>query len=366
MPDKRLMALDVFRGLTICLMIIVNNPGSWAYVYPPLRHAEWNGYTPTDLVFPFFMFIVGVSLFYSFSKVDRSDKNPLLRKIIKRTFLIFLCGFFLNIFPFFNFEKVRIMGVLQRIALSYGLAAILVLYLKPRMLKWAMVIILFTYWGLLYLSPMAQPLSLEGNLVRLVDLRILGEQHMYKGFGIPFDPEGLLSSLPGVSTILLGYFIAMIIKSKEVLIKRIQKLVLAGLLLLALGMIWNHWFPINKPIWSSSYVLVTAGWATLSLAILLYLIDALGIKKIFMPFVHYGVNPLFVYMLSGVYVQTILFLIKIPMNGKEVSFYSYMFNSWFQPLFGNFNGSLAFALFHAVVFWFVAYILYRKKIFIKL
>ncbi|MGB0838065.1 MAG: acyltransferase family protein [Flavobacteriaceae bacterium] len=366
LKKERLISIDVLRGLTICLMIIVNNPGSWSFVYPPLRHASWDGYTPTDLVFPFFMFIIGLSMYISFSGLKDPDKKMLSIKVLKRAAWIIGFGLFLNAFPYFDFENLRIYGVLQRIGLAYLFAGLMVVWFNKRWLQWSVLLLLFGYWGLLFLSPWDGPLTLEGNLVRFVDLKLLGEAHIYGGYGIPFDPEGLVSTLPSIASILLGYFVAKSVLSQVGTKQKVSKLLILGGILLILGMIWNTWFPINKPIWSSSYVLITTGWGAIVLGVLMYIIDILNWKTWAKPFVHYGRNPLFIYLLSGIYISSISSLIQVRNGeGVEVSFYNYMYTDWFASWAGPMNGSLLFALSQAVLFWAVAYLLYRKNIIIK-
>jgi predicted acyltransferase len=366
--SKRLISLDVLRGITISFMILVNTPGSWAYVYAPLGHAEWNGCTPTDLVFPFFLFIVGVSVWFSFEKYQIKISKRSLFKILKRTAIIFLVGLTLNLFPFFDFEKVRIMGVLQRIALAYGLGSVLCLSFKRDKLLIVLGVILLGYWALLYFGSESDPYSLKENIVRKFDLFLLGENHVYKGFGIPFDPEGLLSSIPAVGTVIIGFLVGQTISVENSIILKIRKLLFYGTLLVILGAIWGYAFPINKALWTSSYVIYTAGLGTLFLAFLIYIIDFKGYNRWANPFVHFGTNPLFIFVFSGLYVKTISYLIKIPVSTSEnkISAYKYMFDSIFSPLAGNMNGSLLFALTHIVVFWFICFQLYKNKIFIKI
>ena len=367
LKTQRLIALDVLRGLTIALMIMVNTPGSWSYVYPPLRHAKWHGCTPTDLVFPFFLFIVGVSMWYSLKKFGKGITKAGLTKVIKRTAIIFLLGLFLNLFPYFNFEKVRVFGVLQRIAVAYGIGALLCMHFNRKSLKYILVLILLGYWGLLYLGAPTGMYELSTNLVRKVDLMLLGEKHIYGGFGIPFDPEGVLSSIPSVATVLIGYLSGRFIEKSGGSIQGIKKIVLAGLSGVSLGLIWDMVFPINKALWTSSYVIYTGGLALLFLALLLYIIDIKGAKKWSNPFVHFGTNPLFIYVFSGIYIQIIIYLVKITnSNGETMSGYGYLYQHVFVPFAGNMNGSLLFAISHIVFYWFLTYIMYKKKIFIKI
>ncbi|MBO3097805.1 acyltransferase family protein [Gelidibacter pelagius] len=366
--SKRLISLDVLRGLTIALMILVNTPGSWGFIYAPLRHAAWHGCTPTDLVFPFFLFIVGMSVFFSFKKYDTTLTKSAALKIIKRTIIIFLIGLALNLYPYFNFEKVRIMGVLQRIALAYGVGAMLCLALNRRRLLIVLTTILLGYWALLYFGAASDPYSLEENIARRFDLFLFGENHIYKGFGIPFDPEGVLSSLPAVGTVIIGYLIGQVVDIETSLKLKIKKLLIYGVVMVILGWTWSLVFPLNKPLWTSSYVLYTAGLGTLFLALLIFIIDDRQYKIWAKPFVHFGSNPLFIFVFSGIYVKTISYLIKIPVSGSSnpISLYNYLYSKVFAPLFGNMNGSLMFAVSHIIVFWLICYLLYRKKIFIKI
>lgn len=364
--SERLVSLDAFRGLTILLMIVVNTPGSWAFVYPPLRHSVWHGATPTDLVFPFFLFIVGVAMWFSFKKYDHKMSSPAFLKILKRTALIFLIGLFLNAFPKFNLEHLRIMGVLQRIALAYGLAATAVLLL-PQWGRWTFsVFILLGYWALMYLMGGNDPYSLEYNFATSIDLSLFGEAHVYKGFGIPFDPEGLLSTLPAMINVVFGYLVGEIISTTKDLKKIISKLVSIGVIGIVLGLVWNLVFPINKPIWTSSYVVYTVGIALLVLALFIYIIDIKEAKKWTTPLLIYGTNPLLIFVLSIVWVKVIIYLVHFGQGEDRISGYGWLYKSIFIPIGGNMLGSLLFALFHGLLFWAVGYILYRKKIFLKL
>lgn len=367
MATQRLMALDVMRGLTIALMIMVNTPGSWSYVYPPLLHSTWNGCTPTDLVFPFFLFIVGVSMWFSFKKFDKGITKKSLYKVLKRFSIMFILGVFLNGFPYFEFENLRYLGVLQRIAIAYFIGALLCMQFNYKTMLLIFIGILISYWGLLYLGVSEGPYELSTNLVRKIDILLFGENHLYNGFGIPFDPEGLLSALPSVGTLLMGYFTGRIIDTSLNTINAIKKLLSIGALVTFMGWIWNFTFPINKALWTSSYVLYTAGLAMVFLAGLLWFIDVKGFKKWATPFIHFGTNPLAIYMFSGIYVSAIIYLIQIPTaSGKVLSGYNYLYANLFVPLAGNMNGSLLFAIAHIIFFWFLTYLLYKKKIFIKI
>lgn len=366
--SNRLVALDVMRGLTIALMILVNNPGSWEYVYAPLRHSKWNGCTPTDLVFPFFLFIVGVSMWFSLKKYGKGITKSGLLKVIKRTLIIFLLGYFLNVFPFFDLEYGRILGVLQRIALAYGITALLTMEFDIKKLKFIFGTLLISYWALLFFGGNApNPFAEQGNLVQKLDLLVLGENHMYKGLGFTFDPEGILSLIPTIGTVLLGYFTGKIIDFSTSIKNSVKTIFINGVVLVFIGWIWNFVFPINKSLWTSSYVLYTGGLAMVFLAFLLWLIDIKGIKKWSSSFIHFGTNPLFIYMFSELYVLVLVYLVSFKNSKGEVSDgYNYLYEHFFVPIAGDMNGSLLFAVAHIFVFWFITYFLYRRKVFIKI
>lgn len=364
---QRYLSLDVFRGMTVALMILVNNPGSWSHSYAPLKHSAWNGCTPTDLVFPFFLFVVGVSMYFSFSKYGNQLNRETLLKIGKRTLLIFAIGLFLHTFPQWStdYSKFRIMGVLQRIALAYGIASLIVLSVNRKYLPWIGGTILLSYWGLVVLSGGADPYSLEGNPASPVDAAILGVNHLYKGFGIPFDPEGLFSTIPAVVTVIIGYLIGALIQGmpkKEVPLI----LVIFGIIAIGLGMFWDGYFPISKPIWSSSYVLFAAGQAFIWMAILIWLIDVKGFSSWTSFFTVFGMNPLFIFVLSAFWGRILGRMIHVTLaDGTVVTGSAWLYKQVFLPLAGELNGSLLFALSHVLVFWLLGYILYKKKIFIK-
>jgi predicted acyltransferase len=365
--NQRYLALDILRGMTVALMILVNNPGSWAHIYAPLEHASWQGCTPTDLVFPFFLFVVGASMFFSFSKYGNQLNRESLLKIGKRTLLIFAIGLFLNSFPQWNydFSKLRIMGVLQRIALAYGFAALIVLSVNKKYLPYIGGAILLVYWSLVVLAGGADPYSLAGNPASGFDTTLFGISHLYKGFGIPFDPEGVFSTLPAIVTVIIGYLVGSAIK--EVPKAKVPTiLALAGITAIVVGWIWGLWFPLCKPIWSSSYVIYTAGWASLVLGLLIWLIDVKGYTKWSSFFVVFGMNPLFIFAFSGLWARILGRMVHITMaDGKVVNGSTWLFNEIFLPMAGELNGSLLYAIAHVVLFWMMGYILWKKKIFIK-
>ena len=367
--EKRIVSLDALRGLTIGFMILVNTPGCWNYVYAPFRHAKWHGCTPTDLVFPFFLFIVGTAMRFSFSRFDYKPSSLLIKKIIWRSVTIFVIGLMLNAFPFirqdWDWSSFRVMGVLQRIGIAYGISSVAILYIHGKRLFYFSTSILLIYWFILLFFGGVNPYSLETNVVRAIDISLLGESHLYGGTGIQFDPEGLFSTIPAAISVVFGYTIGGILQNRVNGINVFHQLIKWGLLGTLLGMIWGLVFPINKQIWSSSYVLYTGGIATLFMAGFYWLIDLKGFHNIAWPFVIFGTNSIFVYAASGLWSKSLL-LINFEVNNKVISGYGYLYKTVFQPLAGDLNGSFLFALAHVVVFWLLLYWMYRKKIFIKI
>lgn len=359
----RYKSLDVFRGMTMAMMILVNTPGSWAYIYPPLGHASWHGYTPTDLVFPFFLVAIGLSMTFSFQKYDQNNQQAFYLKTTRRAILIFLIGLALAAYPFFgkDYSHLRILGVLQRIALAYYLAAIIIHnFNDTKKLLWISAIILLGYWLLLLVFGTGDPYSLETNLPRQIDLLILGDARMWHGHQIAFDPEGLLSTLPAVISVISGYLLGLVIKKYSGM-DLLARILLIGNGLIIGGYTWGLVFPINKALWTSSYVLVTTGIAAVVIGILIYLVDIKHWRKWATPFEAFGMNPLIIYILSILWVKT-YFIIDIG----EQNMYGWLYTAVFKPILNPTFGSLLFALFHVFGCWLVAYILYKKKIYIKL
>ena len=331
----RLLSLDVMRGITIAGMILVNNPGSWKYVYTPLEHARWNGLTPTDLVFPFFMFIMGVSMFFSLRKYNFKLSKESVTKVLRRTVLIFLVGLGLNLFGhvcyngFTDFQNLRILGVMQRLALAYGFGSLIGLAINHKYILQVAAGILIFYWALLGFTHSME--MSENSIIAIVDRTLFGTSHMYHddmadGTRIAFDPEGLLSCIGSIAHVLLGFYVGKVIQD------------------------------CNKKIWSSTFVLVTCGFASLFLALLIWIIDINGKKKWTLFFESFGINPLYLY------VQGDILAVLLGMSGIS----AFMYMDLFRPVFGDFGGSLAWAIFFVVLNWIPGYFLYKKKIYIKL
>lgn len=359
---ERFVALDALRGLAIALMILVNTPGSWSQVYAPLLHAAWHGFTFADLVFPMFLFAVGAAMAFSMAKAQPSA--TMLLKISKRTLLLFGCGLLLHWFPFASsLAELRIPGVLQRIALCYGLATLLLLYLKPRSLLLVTALLPLLYWALLWQFSLQHPYELAGNAVQRLDLWLLGSAHLYQGFGTAFDPEGLLSTLPAISSVLVGYLVANRLRQMKKA-SSVRWLLLFGGALSVLGLLWHLLWPINKPLWSGSYVAFSSGLILLLLAAMVWLMDVQQ-KKTLHPLVVYGSNPLFIYMLSWLWASAATQLIRFSYGGQSISLYQFGFDS-LNVLLPAKLASLTFALLHVLLFWGLSYWLYQRRIFIKL
>lgn len=386
---QRYYSLDVFRGSTVALMILVNNPGNWGELFSPLAHAKWHGLTPTDLVFPFFLFAVGNAMAFVMPGLEARGRKAFLTKLIKRTLLIFATGLFLNWFPFVQWHDnqlvfrpwvdpthpntgVRILGVLQRIALAYCFAGLILYFLKLRGAFVVSALLLLGYWALCLFANPTDPYSLDGWFGTAIDKKLLGVAHLYKGEGRPFDPEGLVSTIPAIVQVIFGYLAGNYIREKGKSYEMLSNLFVAGCLLAFAGLCWGLSFPINKKIWTSSYVLYTSGLALLVLSVLIYLIEFReskgGWSRFFAVF---GLNPLFIYVLSGLIPKS-LRLIRIP-NGSDSSG-APQFTSplpWFyetacRPLFDNLKaGSLFYALVFVLFFWVIAWWMDRKRIYIR-
>jgi predicted acyltransferase len=363
----RMSSLDVFRGLTIAGMILVNNPGTWDAIYSPLEHSKWDGLTPTDLVFPFFLFIVGVSITLALAR--RADvggsKRDLYLKIVRRTVIIFALGLVLTAFPYNDLAAFRIPGVLQRIAVCYFFAAIIFLNTRWRAQAAIVVALLLLYWAAMKLVPVpgfgAGDLSMAGNLAAYVDRGVFG-RHTWKPL---YDPEGLLSTIPAIATTLCGVLTGQLLRSRRAPLEKVAAMFVAGACSMVVGWAWNFWFPVNKALWTSSYVVLTAGMALELLAACYWLVDIKGYARWAKPFLAFGTNALVVYFLSEftVLVASLIKFTRADGSRTDVLglIYEKLFASWATPI----NASLMFAVCTVLVWLGVMSILYRKRIFIK-
>lgn len=381
--NKRLLALDVLRGITIAGMIMVNNPGSWAYTYAPLQHAAWNGLTPTDLVFPFFMFIMGISTYISLKKYNFEFSASAALKILKRTVVIFAIGLVIAWFSTFcrtwnslsgeelsfvsrlwqstwTFEHIRILGVMQRLALCYGATSIIALVMKHKYIPYLVVVILVGYFLLLVTGNGFE--DSNRSILAIVDRAVLGEAHLY---GANIDPEGLLSTLPSIAHVLIGFCVGQLLLGVKNISDQLLRLFLIGTILTFIGFLLSYGCPINKKIWSPTFVLATCGLASSFLALLVWIIDVKGYKGWSRFFETFGVNPLFIYVMAGV-VSILLGSIRVPYDGEFISLHGVLYGKILQPLLGDYPGSLAYALLFIAFNWGIGYILYKKKIYIKI
>lgn len=370
-PGKadRLVSLDVFRGITIAGMVLVNNPGSWSHLYWPLGHAQWHGWTPTDLVFPFFLFIVGVSIPLAFSsRIESGSKTrDLMLKVIKRTLIIFAIGLFLNGFPYFNFAELRIPGVLQRIAVCYFFASLIFLNSKIKAQIIITIALLIFYCLLIMLVPVPGfapgDLSKEGSLASFVDRMVFGK-HVWAQAKV-YDPEGLLSTIPALATTLLGVLTGSWLRTTKPAYERVAGMFVAGVVCVAAGWVWNPFFPINKALWTSSYVLFTGGLALQLLAFCYWLIDIKGYRKWAQPFVIFGVNAIALYVGAGIMADLLGLIGVRQADGVWVPLKSWIFNNLFASWTSPLNASLAFAIAFVLVWLGLMWILYHRRIFIK-
>jgi predicted acyltransferase len=388
---ERYYSLDVFRGATVALMILVNNPGSWSHIYGPLKHAPWHGCTPTDLVFPFFLFAVGNAMAFVMPRLQEAGAPVFWRKVLKRFLLIFLIGLFLNWSPFVKWSAentlvfkywvdpnnpdsgIRILGVLQRIALAYLFASILVFFTKPRLGFVISASILLLYWAMAgLLGDPADPYSLQGFVGTQFDIDILGKAHVYKGEGVPFDPEGIISTIPAIVQVVFGYFTGQYIQQKGKNFDMLAHLLVMGILLTLAGLVWGEVFPINKKIWTSSYVLYTTGLAMMTIGVMIYLIEFKGHKGAWSRFFDvFGKNPLFIFVLSGFLPRVVAMFRWTDHTDEEgkpvyISAFSWFYKYVCDPISQDpRNGSLVYALVTITFYWFLAWLLDRKKIYIK-
>ncbi len=429
--SSRVDAIDVFRGITVAFMILVNNPGSWSHSYAPLKHASWFGWTPTDLVFPFFLFIVGVSAWFSLRKYEHRLTVRSFWKITRRTAFIFLAGLFLTIFPGFRvdwstlevsrsylaepavieaqrqaattwwqsctcwadpdaFGYLRIMGVLQRIALSYGLGCFVCLLWGGnfKRLAWSAVAILLGYWWLFYWIPTSDPLGKELNILRMFDITLLGENHLYKGYGLRFDPESIAGSISGAVTVILGFLvgsrIGMAIYGPDTMLdlsntaksnmttpestattrsmaiqRAVFSMLFVGPLWILVAYVWDLVFPIGKPLWTSSYVLLAGGLATIGLAYCVWMTDVRGWRRGFYLFRAFGSNPLLMFLLAGVFAKTLL-------RWLYAQDWYHEFYAWLETATSQNMASLLHAITFVLFLGVIAVLLHAKRIYIRL
>jgi predicted acyltransferase len=398
-PRERLLSLDVFRGLTIAGMLLVNDPGSWSHIYPPLEHAPWNGWTPTDLIFPFFLFIAGITTYLSLNarRARGDDERAIRNQIIRRGALIFLFGLLLNGFPYFTWGTVegvanpdllqrigdrllhwRIMGVLQRIGVAYLLAGLLTLRTTLKQQVVMIAGLLIGYWLVMTVLPVpgegtigallldSPPRTMAAWTDRLVlDWSRWGLGNHLWVSSRTWDPEGILSTIPAVCTCMLGILAGRWIAQPRPLADRLAGLYAAGSLGIMAGLMWNWVFPINKSLWTSSYVLFTAGVACVVLATIMWLVDYHNIRRWTKPAVIYGVNPIIAFVGSGVMARCIYSIFKVTSEGRRIPLETWLYQTFFASWLSPVNASLAFAL-TFVLFWFgVLALLYRRNIVLK-
>ncbi len=384
----RITSVDALRGLTIAFMILVNDPGDWSHVYPPLEHAEWNGFTPTDLVFPVFLFLVGCSIVFAVqSRLARGvPLRTIALQMLRRAGYIFLIKMLLTAFPHFHLTRMRIFGVLTRIALCYLIAGLLFLYVRSaRVLAIIVVALLAGYWGLMRFAPvpgLGHPvrdlplLDPDRNLAAYLDrgFNAWCQRWLHTGrlYEKTRDPEGLLSTLPSIATTLLGTLAALWMRTRRSSESVRNGLVLAGLLALLCGGIWNRSFPINKNLWTSSYVLYAGGWSLLLLALAYWLFDSLQVQNrsrvaraLLWPLQVYGSNAITAFAVSNLIVETLLWLrLSLP-DGHPISVWGWLYAKGFAFDGSTQNTSLAFAITFVVACFLPNWVLWRRRIFVR-
>ncbi len=392
---SRILSIDILRGLTIAGMITVNNPGSWSYMYAPLEHAEWNGLTPTDLVYPFFMCVMGMCIYIAMRKFDFACNRATVYKIVKRMVLIYLVGLAIVWFSAFcrrwnnpqegadffsqlwymvwSFDKIRLTGVLARLAICYGITALLAITVRHKHLPYVIVGLLLTYFVILMAgNGFAYD---ETNILSIADRAVLTDAHMYHDNGI--DPEGLLSTLPSIAHTLLGFIIGSLLFRKadagaqqldartNITLTKVVPLFVVGTSLLFVGYLLSYGCPINKKVWSPTFVLVTCGLASMLLALLTWIIDVKGKKSWSKFFEVFGVNPLFLFVLSDFF-AIVFGAFTFPVGDKQVNVIGFVYSQLLAPVFGQYGGSLVYSLLFIALNWVIGYQLYKRKIYIKL
>ena len=393
--STRILAIDILRGITIAGMILVNNPGNWGRIFAPFEHAEWNGMTPTDLVFPFFMFVMGMCIYIAMKKFDFACNKSTVYKITKRMVLIYLVGLGIGWFAKFcfrwaspleeasfgeqlwymvwSFDSIRLTGVLARLALCYGITALLAVTIKHKNLPYIIVTLLVGYFIILMAgNGFAYD---ETNILSIADRAVLTDAHMYHDNGI--DPEGLLSTLPSIAHTLLGFMVgSLLFKTTDehsehtdvrtgIILSKVVPLFVVGTILIFSGFLLSYGCPLNKKVWSPTYVLVTCGLASTLLALLIWLIDVKGYRRWSKFFEVFGVNPLFLFVLSDLF-AIVFGAFRFTVNGTQTSIIGFMYNQVLSPIFGEYGGSLAYAVLFLLLNWCIGYQLYKRKIYIKL
>lgn len=404
--NQRYLSLDVFRGMTVAFMILVNNPGDWSHVYAPLRHAKWHGLTPTDLVFPFFLFAVGNALAFVMPRLKEKGPAVFWKKVISRSLIIFLIGLFLNAYPFSMWQDnhlvfrgwewttedggvdgLRIMGVLQRIAICYFAASVIVYYTSVRGAGIIGCLILVAYWLTCIAANSSDPYSMEGWFGTNIDKWLFGVNHIYKGGGVPFENEGFVSTIPAIAQVIFGYVVGDYIRrqgqapvdqritpdqSSPRIYQTISVLFTSSVVMLIIGYLWSLEFPLNKLIQSSSFIVVTSGLALALLSTLIFFIDAIKYNGLFVKFFRvFGMNALFIYVLSGLLGDTLGF-IRIPAgtdgdgNTQYTNPLQWFYDNICTQIFGETNNaSLLYAISLVLFLFLIGYVLDRKKIYIK-
>lgn len=380
-----MVSLDVFRGATIAAMILVNDPGSWSHIYPPLEHAEWNGWTPTDLIFPFFLFIVGVSMTLSFaSRIARGvTRRALVVHVVRRSALIFAIGLFLNGFPDFDFSSIRIMGVLQRIALCYLVAGLLYLmtfqrasagdqparvHANIRVMAAVAIALLVGYWALMMFVPVpghgAGRLGKDDNLGAYVDRTLMGG-HLWSE-SVTWDPEGFLSTIPAIASLLIGILAGEWLRSERPSARKALGLAAAGVVLLVAGRLLHAYFPINKNLWTSTFVLFTGGFAMLALGACYWIVDVRAWRAWAAPSLVFGMNAILAYALAALVSEVSTDFDFLNFHGHETTLHGWIYDKYFLPHLSPVNASLAFAVFFVLVIFGLLWPFYRGKLFLRI
>ena len=381
--SKRLLSLDILRGITIAGMLLVNNPGTWSHIYPPLEHAQWIGLTPTDLVFPFFMFVMGVSMYFSLRKFNFKLSGSTMLKICRRTIILFLIGWMVQWFGmwlrglydpeshFFTrmFGDLRILGVFQRLALVYFFGSMIAVLFKSKFIPWIIGILLVAYALILGFGN-GYEFSLD-NILSRVDCAVLGENHMYheEAFGkrLALDPEGILSTLPCIAHVLIGFMMGKCINTVHNNRDRIVEIAVWGALMLLVGWLLQYGIPCCKKAWTSSYVLITCGMASCILAMLIYAIDIKGHNRWCRFFQSFGINPLFCYLV-GTLLAITFSAVRFGTNaeGDPITIHTLIHDGCKAITWSPEAASCLYAITFVLITWCFGYFLYKKKIYIKI